>query len=737
MSLNDEIATDQGVDGVLGHFDVVRPSGAGWMALCPAHDDRNPSLSITEGDDGRILLHCHAGCSTEAVLEAVGLDYRDLFVGCEQGASFVPRRPKPLREEDADFRDRAYRSLLGQMKLLDEHREHLRGRGLTYQAIDANGYRSVGPETAYLDPQPEDDFPRQRLLAVPGFRSETVKYAKDVVERKVMYFEAARGILIPIRDAWGRVVSAQVRRFDGRPKYQWLQGSRSLPHVPLGVKAPCPVLRVTEGPLKADVATCLCPEIPTVGIAGVASWKSALPLIEGLDADEVRLAFDADWRENPAVANALVRFAEELKERGLTVTIETWDGAAGKGIDDLLKGGGRPQPASLSEVKVEAAACITVAQVEKHSPDSNRYGADADAGTNGTAEVGPTKGESNGVGHKGSPGRTLSWPDPVPISHLTTTAASKLTWIWDGFIPDRSVVLMTALWKSGKTTLLGHLLAAMSAGQQEFCGRTLRKCKVLILTQEPDMIWNGRREKFGLSDDVVCFQRGPNGSPRPFVTRPSRLQWEGFTGHLAQVVKEKHFDLVVIDPLADFWSVEDENSAGQVTVALNPLRQVAEAGCSVLMLHHPRKSGGDGGTAHRGSGQLAAHVDVLIEFRRQGKEAETRRRKLHAKGRMDMADDLTIELTDNGYVIVGGSTVAAQNQQATGTAFSPFVQLLPSDGGWATSKELAQGWAEKGDRSDGQATRVLREQLNAAARTGLIHREGTGAKNAPYRFRRK
>src|SRR5439155_21619437 len=49
----------------------ARKSGSGWVTLCPAHDDRNPSLSITEGDDGRLLLRCHAGCSQEAVIEAV------------------------------------------------------------------------------------------------------------------------------------------------------------------------------------------------------------------------------------------------------------------------------------------------------------------------------------------------------------------------------------------------------------------------------------------------------------------------------------------------------------------------------------------------------------------------------------------------------------------------------------------------------------------------------------------
>ena len=47
-----------------------RKSARGWIARCPAHDDRNPSLSLTERD-GRLLVHCHAGCSQNAVIEAL------------------------------------------------------------------------------------------------------------------------------------------------------------------------------------------------------------------------------------------------------------------------------------------------------------------------------------------------------------------------------------------------------------------------------------------------------------------------------------------------------------------------------------------------------------------------------------------------------------------------------------------------------------------------------------------
>src|SRR5262245_46137722 len=48
----------------------ARRSGHGWMAKCPAHDDRNPSLSIREAN-GKVLVHCHGGCSQDAVIEAL------------------------------------------------------------------------------------------------------------------------------------------------------------------------------------------------------------------------------------------------------------------------------------------------------------------------------------------------------------------------------------------------------------------------------------------------------------------------------------------------------------------------------------------------------------------------------------------------------------------------------------------------------------------------------------------
>ncbi len=56
-----------------------RKAGGGWMARCPAHDDREPSLSIRDGDDGKVLVRCHAGCDQERVIAA--LRARGLWTG--------------------------------------------------------------------------------------------------------------------------------------------------------------------------------------------------------------------------------------------------------------------------------------------------------------------------------------------------------------------------------------------------------------------------------------------------------------------------------------------------------------------------------------------------------------------------------------------------------------------------------------------------------------------------------
>lgn len=65
---------------LLTRFDRVRQVGGGWTARCPGHEDGTPSLSIRRGDKWW-LLHCFAGCTTQAICDAVGLTVSDLHLG--------------------------------------------------------------------------------------------------------------------------------------------------------------------------------------------------------------------------------------------------------------------------------------------------------------------------------------------------------------------------------------------------------------------------------------------------------------------------------------------------------------------------------------------------------------------------------------------------------------------------------------------------------------------------------
>lgn len=85
-----------------------RRNGKGWSARCPSHEDRTPSLSISEGDDGKVLIHCHAGCTPDAICSAIGLRIADLM---PPDATLAPShgngkgRKRGTIEGEYDYRD--------------------------------------------------------------------------------------------------------------------------------------------------------------------------------------------------------------------------------------------------------------------------------------------------------------------------------------------------------------------------------------------------------------------------------------------------------------------------------------------------------------------------------------------------------------------------------------------------------------------------------------------------------
>jgi KaiC/GvpD/RAD55 family RecA-like ATPase len=90
------------IDLVLERLKRVRKNARGYLAQCPAHDDRGPSLSVTTSERG-ILLHCFAGCTAESVAEKLGVRMTDLFTEPPRGADVVQLKrnePRYLTLED-------------------------------------------------------------------------------------------------------------------------------------------------------------------------------------------------------------------------------------------------------------------------------------------------------------------------------------------------------------------------------------------------------------------------------------------------------------------------------------------------------------------------------------------------------------------------------------------------------------------------------------------------------------
>ena len=58
---------------------VKRTSSNSWIACCPAHDDKSPSLTIKDAGNGMLLMKCFASCGTEDVLGAIGMEFKDIM----------------------------------------------------------------------------------------------------------------------------------------------------------------------------------------------------------------------------------------------------------------------------------------------------------------------------------------------------------------------------------------------------------------------------------------------------------------------------------------------------------------------------------------------------------------------------------------------------------------------------------------------------------------------------------
>lgn len=86
---------------IVSRLDHCRQVGSDkWMARCPAHDDRGPSLSIKDVGDGRTLIHCFAGCGAIDVLAAIGMEPSDLYPPTDRNYQSITRKRRELTVDE-------------------------------------------------------------------------------------------------------------------------------------------------------------------------------------------------------------------------------------------------------------------------------------------------------------------------------------------------------------------------------------------------------------------------------------------------------------------------------------------------------------------------------------------------------------------------------------------------------------------------------------------------------------
>lgn len=190
-----------------------RKAGRGWLAPCPAHDDRRPSLSLADGNDGRLLARCHAGCDWPTILDALrGLG---LVEGRSEGrapdsTALAQRR----REEAADTARRAAQAqrCWGEAQPIAGTlaERYLRGRGITCPLPDALRFHFAcwhGP-TARCHPamvarvEGADGFAVHRTYLAPDGTKAPVEPAK-------MMLGATAGGAVRLLGGHGRLVVAE------------------------------------------------------------------------------------------------------------------------------------------------------------------------------------------------------------------------------------------------------------------------------------------------------------------------------------------------------------------------------------------------------------------------------------------------------------------------------------------------------------------------------------------------
>jgi hypothetical protein len=230
---------------------------------------------------------------------------------------------------------------------------------------------------------------------------------------------------------------------------------------------------------------------------------------------------------------------------------------------------------------------------------------------------------------------------PQSLADLKATAQTSTDWLWHGYLAPGNLTLLTSLWKAGKSTLISILLARLKTAGT-LADLPVRAGRAVVISEEPPEKWVERSRHVDLDGHVSWFCL-------PFAGTPTQAAWLELLARVERLHQREPIALVVIDSLANLSPMRSENDAVQMLRPLQPLRRLTERGISGLISHHPRKGPTLPGQAARGSGALAAFVDIIVEMHAFSRRPAERRRLLRSFSRHAATPpQLVIEWTADG-----------------------------------------------------------------------------------------
>lgn len=273
------------------------------------------------------------------------------------GSTYVDRGRAPPKNH------KVYSDYLGCLKLISTDFTALKKRGLSPTAIELAGYgtkpgnRSKIAMSALATVNSKYD-----LNEVPGF------YLDDKGHRN---HSGINGIIVPSRDVEGQICSLVIRldkpntTSDGRimNKYMAFSSAKYTMGAKVWQNTHCPIvkgkpkecagkiIRITEGVLKADVATDLG-KYYCLGFHGVNPHRDLSKVLDELEADTVHICFDAG-EDTADVIRGRALTVKACREYGVKVKVERWNPEHGKGIDDVIKNGHEEDIEVLSDEELE------------------------------------------------------------------------------------------------------------------------------------------------------------------------------------------------------------------------------------------------------------------------------------------------------------------------------------------------------------------------------------------------